>query len=195
MSLTSSRSTASRDTPGSPRKSRTTRLVERLRSQTAGRDATSSQRRGRATTSDHDSARWRARRLGASSPRTRVRNERIRVTATIATVSAASPANPSRGINGSARVTAAVADAKKPGQCDPDLDSGKEAVGVGGQPGDNLARATAPVHRPHLGVPQRDQSDLAARQGAVQQHQRRDQRQLGYHILHPYLRRRSSAGG
>jgi hypothetical protein len=44
----------------------------------------------------------------------------------------------SESINGRARDTAAVADARKPPQGDADLDRRQKAVGVASQPGENL---------------------------------------------------------
>ena len=98
---------------------RTTRSLVAPRAQTAGRVKVASRSSGRATIRAHRSADCMAIRFGASSPKTRVTKVRARVTATMATVSAASPNTPSSGTSGLARETAAAAEARKPARVIP----------------------------------------------------------------------------
>jgi hypothetical protein len=73
MSRSSSSEIVSREAPGSPPSSRTTRSVERDSSQMTGRDARATRSRLGAMTSEKLSARCRAIRFGASSLMTRER--------------------------------------------------------------------------------------------------------------------------
>jgi len=67
---------------------------------------------------------------------------------------------------------------QEPGQGDPDLDGGQELVGVASQPGHQPAPAALGLQAPQLALPQRDEGDLAAGEGRVDQHQHHDQADL-----------------
>jgi hypothetical protein len=70
------------------------------------------------------------------------------------------------------------------GQGDADLNGGEELVGVAGQPGHQPALLPLLLEAPQLPLAQRDQRDLAAREGGVDHHQEQDQPDLEPWDLH-----------
>ena len=119
MSRNSSSVTSSRCWCGSAPARRTTRSVEWDNSQTIGRVSVDNMARGRAMASPHRSARCMAIRLGASSPKTSVRYDRMSVTMMIDVGPAAPPRKLSGASSGSASETAAAAEARKPARVMP----------------------------------------------------------------------------
>ena len=109
-----------RPTCGSAPARRTSTLVDAESSQTAGRAKRARPLSGRAATVDQPTARCMAMRFGASSPKTSVKKARATVTTTTATGRAALPSRSrSGGMSGSARLTAATAEARNPAKVIP----------------------------------------------------------------------------
>ena len=176
--------------PGVTPNRRTTALLATPNTATTGRDSREARSIGPAATSAHGRARCIAIRLGASSPRTRVTKVSARVTPATATGSAALAQDGQVGHQGLGQGHRCSGGGEEPGQGDPDLDRGQEAVGV-----------TRQAHQPHrpggalslqlgeLSLPQRDQRHLAAGEGRVDQHQQPDQGEV-----HPVAVHGSSSG-
>src|SRR5215218_3759616 len=107
------------------------------------------------------------------------------VTTSTATGSAAPPKKPSSGTSGSARATAAAAEARNPARVMPIWMVDRNWLGFAGQLGDQPPPPAFLLQASQLALAQRDEGDLAAGEGRVDHHQHQHQPELNPRSLHP----------
>src|ERR1022692_2961184 len=190
LAVSRSRSSCSvitpRPAPGSPPNALTTRLVDFDSSQTSGRASVDIRSSSGAAASDTRSARCKASRLGASSPRTRGKKEITRVTTATETTDAA----PSdrwclrADINLLARVAAPKAPDARVARVTPICTVDRKRLGSCASLAGRSAPPAPPGQGAHLAFPQRDERHLGCGEKAADHHNNQDNENVPADVIH-----------